>query len=40
MKPNSSFLENETPEWGTLENNLDQVQAIDKWFQGNRLTLR
>jgi len=34
----ATFQVNEIPEWGTLDKNLDQVQSIDKWFQG-RFTL-
>jgi len=43
--PNSSetisvtFQVNDIPEWGTLDKNLDQVQAIDQWFQGRFLLL-
>ena len=29
-----TFQVNDIPEWGTLDKNLDQVQAIDQWFQG------
>ena len=32
-----SFQVDDTPEWGTLEKNLDRVGAIDRWFQGRFL---
>ena len=32
-----TFQVNDIPEWGTLDKNLDQVQAIDQWFQGRFL---
>ena len=34
-----TFQVNDIPEWGTLDKNLDQVQAIDQWFQGRFLLL-
>ena len=32
-----TFQDNDIPEWGTLDKNLDRVQAIDRWFQGRFL---